>query len=288
VDTLLDLERKELRLPQGTIRYRDSGGDGPPLVFVHGLLVNGDFWRGVAPPLAADHRCLVPDLPLGGHRSPFPADADLSLPGLARLVADFLAALDLRDVTLVGNDSGGGICQVVVARHPERVTRLVLTNCDAFENTPPPILKPLVAAARLPPLAALIGRSLRWRPVQRALYRLVARRFPAPPVAASYFSPLTDPGARRDVLRMLASLSNKDTLDAARTFPSFPGPVLIVWAPADRLLFPLRYGERLRDAFPHARLETVADSLTFIPEDQPERLASFIAAFLGGRRAAAA
>ncbi len=278
---------REVRLRQGTIRYREVG-TGPAIVFVHGLLVNGDLWRRVVPLLADGHRCILPDLPLGGHAVPFPPEADLSLPGVARLVADFLAALDLRDVTLVGNDSGGGICQGVVAWHPERVGRLVLTNCDAFENFPPPLLAPFVVGARLPGVRALLGRVCAVPLCQRALYRLVAKRFPEPAVAASYFSALAaDPAVRRDTTRFLAAVSKRDMIEAGRTLPDFERPVLIVWAPADRLLFPLRRGERLRDAFPDARLETVAGSLTFIPEDQPARLAELIGGFVPDRAAAA-
>lgn len=278
---------REVRLRQGTIRYREIG-EGPPIVFVHGLLVNGDLWRMVAPVLARGHRCILPDLPIGGHSTAFPPAADLSLPGVARLVADFLTALDLRDVTLVGNDSGGGICQGVVAWHPERIGRLVLTNCDAFENFPPLLIKPLVLAARLPGFATFLGRACAWPPFQRALYALVAKRFPEPAVAASYFSAISrDRGVRRDTTKFLAAVDKRDMLAAGRALPDFHHPVLVVWAPEDRLLFPLRDGQRLQATFPDARLETVAGSRTFIPEDQPERLAELIDAFVPARVAAA-
>src|SRR5687767_10119987 len=123
---------KEIALPQGTIRYRDEG-EGPVLLFVHGLLVAGDVWRKVIPELRAGHRCIAPDWPLGSHRVPMHEAADLTPEGVASLVAEFIDALGLEDVTLVGNDSGGAICQLVVARHNEegRITRLVLTTCDA-------------------------------------------------------------------------------------------------------------------------------------------------------------
>jgi pimeloyl-ACP methyl ester carboxylesterase len=269
-----------ISLPQGVIRYREAGS-GPPLLFVHGAFVNGDLWRNVVPPLAASFRCIVPDLPLGAHRQPLPPGADLSLPGLAQLVADFSAALDLRNITLIGNDTGGAICQLVVARHPGLLSGLVLTNCDAFANMPPPLVKPLTVGARLPGFGWLLGQSLRSRLVQRALVATVAHRFPEPAVAQSYFAPVVaDPGVRRDLVALLRAVSSRDTLDAARAFPSFTKPVLIVWAPEDKLLFPLRDAERLRDAFPQARLELVTGSRALIPEDQPERLAALIDAFL--------
>src|ERR1700688_3283749 len=118
----------EAHLPQGTVRYRDQG-TGEPIVFVHGLLTNGELWRDVAPRLAADFRVIVPDWPLGSHEVPLEARADLSPPGLAAIIADFISALELDRVTLVGNDTGGAICQLVAVHHTEHLARLVLTPC---------------------------------------------------------------------------------------------------------------------------------------------------------------
>src|SRR4051794_33284347 len=140
---------KEVQIPQGTIRYRDTG-EGEPLVFVHGLLVDGQLWRKVTPELQGRFRCIVPDLPLGSHQVPMREDADLSPPGLAQLIADFIRALGIQRATLVGNDTGGGLSQLVVTSHPEVVSRLVLTSCDAFENFPPAAFKSLVLAAKTP------------------------------------------------------------------------------------------------------------------------------------------
>ena len=139
----------EAKLPQGTIRYAETG-DGPPIVFVHGLLVDGRLWRKVTPLLEDRFRCIVPDLPLGSHTTPMNPDADLSPPGLARIVAGFLEALDLEDVILVANDTGGAISQITAANHPERIGRLLLTNCDAFENFLPPRSGRMQWAASVP------------------------------------------------------------------------------------------------------------------------------------------
>ena len=142
-------EQRELALPQGTIRYRERGS-GEPIVFIHGLLVNGDLWRKVVPELSKDYRCIAPDLPLGSHAKAMSESADLSVYGLAKLIDDFLAALDLRDVALVGNDTGGALCQIVITRHPQRIGRLLLTPCDAFDNFPPPFFKWLLLPAKTP------------------------------------------------------------------------------------------------------------------------------------------
>ena len=161
----------EITLPQGTIHYRDAG-EGPPVVFLHGLLVDGELWRKVTPLLQGDARCIVPDLPLGSHRIAMNADADLTPAGVARLVGDLLAALDLEDVTLVGNDTGGAISQLVALDHGERVGRLVLTNCDCFEVFPPKEFVPMVKAARG------AGRALRRRAADARGQGAAHRRWP--------------------------------------------------------------------------------------------------------------
>ncbi len=152
--------------PAGTIEYRERGR-GSPVVFVHGVGVNGDLWRRVAPRLAGEHRCIVPDLPWGAHSRPLRQDADLSLPGMARIVADFMAALELDDVTIVANDTGGAVAQSLVGRHPERIGRLVLTSCDAFEKFPPTPQRYLEVTARSRALMWFVGWSVQFRLVQR-------------------------------------------------------------------------------------------------------------------------
>src|SRR5262249_11797515 len=146
---------KEVRLPQGPIRYRDSGV-GRPLVFIHGLLVDSRLWRKVIALLDLHFRCIAPDLPLGSHRMAMNPDADLTPPGLAQLIADFIAALGLEEANLVANDTGGALCQLLVAQHPELVRHLVLTPCDAHENFPPPAFRPLVVAAKFPGVIAML------------------------------------------------------------------------------------------------------------------------------------
>src|SRR5258708_9863123 len=124
-----------IELSAGTIEYEDTGDSGPIVVLLHGLAMDGSVWRHVVRELRTDHRCVIPTMPLGSHRRPMRADADLSPHGIARLQAEFLEALDLREVTLVGNDSG--LFQLTAGLYPERIARLVLTSCEAFENFPP-------------------------------------------------------------------------------------------------------------------------------------------------------
>jgi pimeloyl-ACP methyl ester carboxylesterase len=270
---------REARLPQGAIRYRELGA-GEPIVLVHGLLTNGELWREVAPRLAADFRVLVPDWPLGSHQSPLDPGADLSPLGLAAIISGFLAELRLENVTLVGNDTGGALCQLVAVHHPERLARLVLTPCDAYENFLPPAFRSLQALARVPGSIFLIAQSLRPRAARRLplAYGWLTKRADDALTAAWIEPALSSRAIRGELASILAAISNRYTLEAAARFGDFSKPVLIAWAREDRF-FKLRYGERLAAAFPEARLELIEDSYTFVPIDQPRRTANLIAMF---------
>jgi pimeloyl-ACP methyl ester carboxylesterase len=274
-------ERRTVEVPAGTIEYRERG-EGPAIVFVHGVGVNGDLWRRVAPPLAdAGFRCIAPDWPLGAHSHPLRPDADLSLPGLARIVSDFLAALDLADAAVVANDTGGAVAQWLAGHHAERVGRLVLTSCDAFQKFPPAPQLYLKPAARLRVLG-LVARAVQWGPVQRTptAYGWTTKKPIDPAVMRSYTSHLRDdPGVLRDLSRLLLAVDTRYTHEAAAALPSFDKPALVVWA-ADDKLFPREHGRRLAELLPQGHFELIEDSRTFIPEEQPERLVATIRAFL--------
>ena len=269
-----------IQLQQGTIHYEEAGpADGRPLVFVHGYLMGGDLWAGVGARLAERGlRAIMPTWPLGAHPQPMNAGADLTPRGVAAIIAGFLEALELDDVVLVGNDTGGALCQVVAVDHPERLGALVLTNCDAYDNFPPSFFKALIAAAKLP--GGLKGALA---PMRTA----VARRSPlgygmlshgdVDHLAKGWVQPaLSNPRVLDDLRRFTVALDNEVTLDAARRLPGFGKPVLLAWAPDDKL-FPLEHAERLAAAQPDARVETIADSRAFSMIDQPDRLAGLIA-----------
>ena len=282
----------EIELSAGTIRYRDSGS-GPPIVFIHGLLVDGTLWRKVVPKLEDRFRCLVPDLPLGSHTVPMKPSADLTPPGIARLIGEFLDKLDLEDVTLVANDTGGALTQILMAENPRRVARVVLTPCDSFDNFLPPMFRPLQWSARLPGAIYPIGQSLRLPLARRsplAFGWLAKRRIPNDVTAAWLRPGQTDKGVRRDVARVLKGIDSRYTNEAAERLRGFDRPVLIAWAPEDRF-FPLEHARRLAELLPDARIEEVPDSYTFVSEDQPERLAQLVGEFAtagrAGQRAAA-
>jgi pimeloyl-ACP methyl ester carboxylesterase len=269
-------------LRQGTVRYRDSAGSGEPIVFVHGLLVNGSLWRKVAPPLAADYRCIAPDWPLGSHEPAMKPDADTTPRGVAHLIADFLAALELSGVTIVANDTGGAIAQLLVTERPERIARLVLTPCDCYENFLPPAFRPLQWLARVPGALTLLMQPTRLAAVRRsrAGFGMLTREPIADEVTAAWVRPfLRDRGVRRDVVRLLRGIDARDTLAAAEKLRSFQAPTLLAWSPRDRF-FKMKFAERLAGAIPNARLERMEDSYTFVPEDEPVRLAALIDDFI--------
>lgn len=271
----------EANLPQGTIRYTETG-DGPPIVFVHGLLVDGRLWRKVTPLLDDRFRCIVPDLPLGSHTTPMNPDADLSPPGLARIVAGFLEALDLDDVVLVANDTGGAISQITAANHPERIGRLILTNCDAFENFPPPAFKPMIAAAKTPGGLKALMAPMRSRAVRKTPMAFGALSHGDIPneVTDAWVGPMLDNASiRRDAGKTIRGMSPDVTLAAAERFPTFTKPVLVAWG-ADDKFFPLDTGRRLATMFPEGRFEEIRGARTFVSEDQPERLGALIADFV--------
>lgn len=272
--------RLEATLSQGTVEYEDAG-TGDPILFVHGAFVDGGLWRNVAGPLSERFRCLVPTLPLGGHDVPMDPGADLTPSGLADLLAEFLDDVGVERVTLVGNDTGGAICQVFLATYPERVERLVLTNCDAFDNFPPAAARPFTWGARIPGATGLFARALRSATARRLAFGLLAKHPIEPAVLDAYTDSLrTNTGVQRDLREVLLGVSSRYTEAAAEAFPSFDGPVLVAWG-VDDPVFPLDDAERLVERFPNARLERIEDSYAFVSEDHPERLVELMTEFLG-------
>lgn len=273
-------KRQEISLPAGTIRYREAGV-GPPIVFVHGYLVDGRLWEGVVDRLSERFRCIAPDWPFGAHEVPMNPDADLSPPGMAKLIAEFLEALDLEEVTVVGNDSGGAISQVLVANHPQRIARLALTNCDTHENFPPGIFKALPKLARVPGAMRLLTGPFRISFVARRAFAPLSVNEIPPELVSSWLRPATkDRSLLRDLEKVTVGLDKRHTLDAAEKLRDSSVPIRLLWAPGDRL-FPISYAERLAGES-GAELVRIPDSKTFVPLDQPGRLAAELARFVDG------
>jgi pimeloyl-ACP methyl ester carboxylesterase len=273
----------EIELSAGTIDFEDTGGDGPVLVLLHGLMMDASLWDGLIAELASDYRCVVPTLPLGAHRHAMHADADLSLAAIARLVAEFLDRLDLHGVTLVGNDTGGALVQLIMAGDDARVGRVVLASCDAFDNFPPGLTgKTLVLTGKLSPgMFGLFMQQMRLRMVRRLPIAFGWLTVRGDAATARWMKPvLKQREIRRDAVRVLRAVAAEPRLllDVAETLPSFDRPALVVWASADRVM-PPEHGRRLAELLPQGQLVEVDDSYTLIPLDQPARLAQVVREF---------
>ena len=273
---------REIELSAGTISYQDTGGDGPVVLFVHGLLASGMLWAAVVPQLTGDARCIVPELPLGAHKRPMKPDAELSPRSVAGLLAELIDKLDLHEVTVVGNDTGGAICQLLVTEHPQRIGRLVLTPCDAFEHFFPPAFKPMQLAAKIRGGLALTIQPVRIRAIRNSPIGfgwLSKRGIPDEAIDDALGTYFGNKAVRRDTEKFVRNVSKKDTLAAAERLRDFDRPALLAWAREDKF-FKVKLAERLLERLPNGRLELIDDSYTFVPIDQPERLAELIREFV--------
>lgn len=269
----------EVELSAGVIEYEDTGGDGPVVVLLHGLVHDATVWRKVVADLRGDHRVIAPTLPYGSHRRPMnrPPTPDV----VNELVVEFLERLDQREVTLVESDCGRA--QTVAARHPERLARLVLISCEAFDNYPPGLPGKLIGVAcRVPGGVALLVRTLGLKPLRRlpvGIGSLTKRPVPDE-IVDGWLRPLrTDPAIRRDFRHYNTHIRKTELLEAAEGLRTFDKPALVVWA-ADDLMMPRAHGRRLAELLPQGRLLEIEDSRTLIAEDQPEQLASILREFI--------
>jgi pimeloyl-ACP methyl ester carboxylesterase len=275
----------QVELSAGPVEYEDTGGEGPVIVLLHGLLMDASLWAQVIADLAADHRCIAPTLPLGAHRYAMHPDADLSLPGMAGLVVELLERLDLQAVTLVGSDTGGAIVQLVADSSP-RVARVVLASCEAFDNLPARVTGTTLAlAGRLSPgLFGLFMQQMRLRPLRRLPLAFGWLTMRGDAVTAGWIRPvLLQPEIRRDAVRALRAIrADRHVLvRAAASLAEIDHPALVVWAGADRVM-PVEHGRRLAAAYRNGHLVEVADSYTLIPLDQPEKFAQLVRQFSRG------
>jgi pimeloyl-ACP methyl ester carboxylesterase len=267
-------------LNAGTIHYEKSGPtDGRPVVFVHGYAMGGSLWRALTERLAArGFSCIAPTWPLGAHTEPIEDQAALTMEGVAAMVSELLDALKLEDVVLVGNDTGGAIAQIVATGNPARLGALVLTSCDAFEHFPPPILKPLITAARFAPTFRVALTPLRTRIGRARGYGALAHA-DIDQLVAEWLAPaLSDAKIREDLRRVTPTLNRATTVRAGELLTQFTKPALIAWS-EDDAFFPLADGHRLTAALPTSRLEVIHRSKTFSMIDQPDVLAELIAEF---------
>jgi pimeloyl-ACP methyl ester carboxylesterase len=267
-------------LSTGTIHCENSGpADGRPLVFIHGYAMGSSLWQGLTEKLGdRGFNCLAPTWPLGAHSEPMRPEAELTMEGIAAMVGELLDRLQLEDVVLVGNDTGGAIAQIVATTAPQRLGALVLTSCDAFDHFPPPILKPFIAAAKFPPAFKAAAQPLRTKLGRQRAFGALAHA-DIDQLVVEWLKPaLTDRHIREDLRRFTASLKRESTVRAAAGLPKFDKPALVAWS-ADDAFFPLEDGKRLAETLPNARLEVIAAARTFSMIDQPDKLTQLIADF---------
>lgn len=276
-----ELRRSVVPTRVGPVPVRALGpsADAPVVLCVHGALVDGRVWDGVAARLAGRATVLLPDLPLGAQRDAVPDRARLTPPDLAGALVDVLDGLGVTaPVVVVGNDSGGALTQVAVAAHPDRFAGLVLTSCDAFEHFPPPLLRPFPWVVRVPGATRAIARLFTRPPLfsRPGPFNLLVARPVDEGLVRSMMQPvLTDDGVRDDLTAFVRSMNNGHTLRAAEVLAGWSKPTVIAWSRRDRL-FPPRDGERLAATLPDAELVWIEDALTFSMLDQPEAVAAAV------------
>jgi pimeloyl-ACP methyl ester carboxylesterase len=278
----MEANRLDTRL--GPLAWRESG-DGPALVFFAGALANGELWRDVVAALEDRYRCITVDLPLGAHSWPLLPGADRSAGSLARLLLDCLELLDVDGATVVANDTAGGLLLLSLAsghQALERIERIVLTNCDSYDQFPPDKLKRASAfARRLPRLSrAVLQLQFRSAAARRRGAGTVVAHGLDPVREDAFFGPVQrDRRVAEDLVAAAGGFHPRLLIDAAGAIARFERPVMLIWGDADDF-FPLAHAQRLASAFPDATLITVPGAKTWVPIDAPAAVAQGIASFV--------
>lgn len=271
-----------VEISAGRIHYSERG-EGPAVVLLHGLLMNQTQWDEVIGKLPKGFRYIQPELPLGSHPEPLREDADLTMRGLNQLIADFLAALDLHDVTLVHTDWGGSLFLTAYGLD-ERVGRMIVLPCEAFTNFPPGLPgKTVTLAAYLPGAMTMGLKQLRvsWLRRSPLLFGWMARY----PLSDELVHGWTEPGLRdkriqRDMLKYGKSKRPKAELIAnTEALRDFRGEALILWSSAGKVM-PREHGRRLAEIIPKARLVEIDDAYVLSMIDQPDAVAAAMSEFL--------
>lgn len=276
----MESQRLETRL--GPLAWRSSG-HGPTLVFFAGALANRELWRDVVTALEDRYRCITIDLPLGAHSWPLSPGADRSAVSLARLLLDCLELLEVDDATVIANDTAGGLLLLSLATgHPGlgRIGRLVLTNCDNYDQFPPDALSKGAAMCRRVPRLARAAFRLQIGSAagrRRGVSTVVATELD-PAREESFFGPgRRDPRVVDDMVMAMAGFRPELLVDAAAAIPRFDRPVLLIWGESDEF-FPMAHAHRLAGDFPQATLVSVPGAKAWVPVDNPGAVADAIAA----------
>lgn len=255
----------------GRIGYTEHGS-GPVALFVHGVLLNGHLWRHQLAHLSDVRRCIAVDLLAHGETDIEPTQ-DVSVTANATMLEEFLDALRIDRIDLIGNDSGGGIAQIFAARHPERVRSLTLTDCDAHDNWPPEAFKPFLAMAAAGGLRGTLDAMLSDKRVYRSPQALgPAYERPERVSDANieqYLRPFVRSEQRtRDLQRFLAAFDNAHTRAIEARLKTLEAPTLIVWG-TDDVYFDVKWSRWLADTIPGTRRRVeLENARIFFPEER--------------------
>jgi pimeloyl-ACP methyl ester carboxylesterase len=282
--TTFTSHRRSLRTPGGEIAYTEFG-NGPSVLFIHGLGTSGVLWRHVIEQLRDTSRCIAIDLPAHGGS---PARDDMSPTALAQVAADLCDGLGLEQFDLVGNDTGGAVAQIFAARHPERIRSLALTNCDTEGNFPPPEFAPMIEAAKRGEIASMLvaiaADSSSWRTSPTAAGYEHPEAIPDE-VWRAYFEPIGATMERaRDFERLMAALNPADLEAVSGPLRALDAPTLIVWGTGDAA-FGIKWAYQLRDMLPGAHEVVEVDGAKlFFPEERPDDLVPHLLRHWGDKR----
>jgi pimeloyl-ACP methyl ester carboxylesterase len=260
-----------VNVPSGRIGYTEAGS-GPVALFVHGVVLNKHLWRHQIAGLSDIRRCIAVDLLAHGDTEIAP-EQDVSVTANARMLKEFLEALQIDKVDLVGNDSGGGIAQIFAALNPDRVRTLTLTNCDTHDNWPPEAFKPFVDMA----IAGGLKDTLSAMLSDKAIFRSPGALGPAyeHPENVSdkdieiYLQPHVRTEQRtRDLQRFVGAFDHKHTLAIEPQLRTLKAPTLIVWG-TDDIYFPVKWAHWLAETIPGTKKTVeLKGARIFFPEER--------------------
>jgi pimeloyl-ACP methyl ester carboxylesterase len=262
----------------GPLPVRIFGTGRTRILTVHGLLFDGRLWHDVAEILAQDAMVIVVDLPFGAHRTPVPDRSQLTPPRVADALVDILDALEIPHAVLLGNDTGGALCQIAASLHPRRFPALALTSCDSFRNFPPTIFKPVARFSNAPGVAKALLTVFSWAPMlsRPSGINLLAARPIDRELVLDWMRPSsTNPAIRADLVAWMRSLRSRYTMEAAERLRTYPGVAVLAWSRQDRV-FPRSHAERLARVLPTSRIVWIDDALTLSPLDQPRAVADAV------------
>lgn len=281
------IEKQWIPTSFGEIAYLEAGPrEAPPVLLIHGIPTSSSLWRHVLRFLAADFRCVAPDLMGLGRTEVEPGAVPLHMNAQAEMLEELMGALGHPTFAVVAHDQGGAAAQILAARRPERLTALVLTDCVAYDNWPVPTIARLQTFVRLPWIADLVIRAGFFRFRETSTPFSAFRRGVYDPAKLTdeaileYLWPLgAGPRERRRFLDFLLAGSPRFTLAAVEGLRRFDKPTLVLWGAEDRYISP-SWGRKLFDEIPGARrFELIPFCGHYWPEERPAEYAAYILEF---------